>query len=113
MLEETTRMNLLYDFYGVLLTDKQRTMIEMYYLEDWSLAEIAEHFTITRQAVHDNIRRAASQLFEYEEKLHLVERFEKQRRMAQRIKELLAANDIDGQGRSEFIRSVEALLEEI
>ncbi|GIM47558.1 UPF0122 protein [Collibacillus ludicampi] len=112
MLEKTTQMNLLYDFYGVLLTDKQRTMIEMYYLEDWSLAEISEHFAITRQAVHDNIRRAGMQLIEYEEKLHLLERYEKRRQIGQHIRELLSSASLDEKLREELTVAIESLLNE-
>jgi uncharacterized protein len=112
VLEKTTQMNLLYDFYGMLLTDKQRTMIEMYYLEDWSLAEIAEHFAITRQAVHDNIRRAGAQLLEYEEKLHLVKRYEKRRRIGQAILRLLAEHPVDEKLRQELTVAVESLVNE-
>ncbi|MDB5085613.1 MAG: hypothetical protein JWN30_2499 [Bacilli bacterium] len=83
MLEKTTRMNLLYDFYGTLLTSKQRSYMEMYYLEDLSLGEIAGQSNVSRQAVHDHLRRGAAQLLEYEQKLHLVERFEMRQRTLQ------------------------------
>lgn len=89
MLEKTTQMNLLYDFYGVMLTEKQREFVELYYLDDLSLAEIAEQFEISRQAVHDNIRRASTQLLDYEAKLHLVERFERRREVGSRVLSLL------------------------
>ncbi|PWK12760.1 putative DNA-binding protein [Tumebacillus permanentifrigoris] len=89
MLEKTTQMNLLYDFYGVMLTEKQREFVELYYLDDLSLAEIAEQFEISRQAVHDNIRRASAQLLDYEAKLHLVERFERRREVGSRVLSLL------------------------
>lgn len=84
VLEKTTQMNLLYDFYGALLTSKQRTFMEMYYLEDLSLGEIAQQSDVSRQAVHDHIRRGVAQLLEYEEKLRLVARHEiRQRAMAE------------------------------
>jgi predicted DNA-binding protein YlxM (UPF0122 family) len=89
MLEKTTQMNLLYDFYGVMLTEKQREFVELYYFDDLSLAEIAEQFEISRQAVHDNIRRAGAQLLDYESKLKLVERFEQRQVIGQRVLELL------------------------
>jgi predicted DNA-binding protein YlxM (UPF0122 family) len=90
MLEKTTQMNLLYDFYGSLLTEKQREFVELYYLDDLSLAEIAEQFAISRQAVHDNIRRASAQLLDYESKLHLVQRFEQRRALGERVLEMLS-----------------------
>ena len=64
---------LLFDFYGEMLTDKQKDVIDLYYNEDLSLAEIAEHEGISRQGVRDNIKRGESYLLELEEKLHFVE----------------------------------------
>jgi Uncharacterized protein conserved in bacteria len=55
-IEKTNRMNTLFEFYATLLTDKQMNYIELYYADDYSLAEIAEEFNISRQAVYDNIK---------------------------------------------------------
>lgn len=74
MLDKVLRIGLLLDFYGALLTDKQRQYMEMHYLSDFSLSEIACNFSVSRQAVHDILRRAEQTLKEYEDKLHLVER---------------------------------------
>ena len=68
-------ISFLLDFYGDMLTDKQRDVVELYYNEDLSLAEIAAHSGITRQGVRDSIKRAEAQLREYEEKLGLARRF--------------------------------------
>lgn len=76
-LEKTTQMNLLVEFYGCLLTEKQLEYMELYYGDDYSLGEIAEEFDVSRQAVYDNIRRSAKLLENYEEKLHLVADFYK------------------------------------
>lgn len=76
MIEKTTRMNFLFDFYQALLTDKQRSYMQLYYLDDLSLGEIAEEYTISRQAVYDNIRRTEAMLEEYEEKLSLFSKFQ-------------------------------------
>ncbi|MGN0479663.1 MAG: YlxM family DNA-binding protein [Hominenteromicrobium sp.] len=65
----------LLDFYGDMLTDKQREVVECYYNEDLSLAEIAEEKGITRQGVRDAIKRAEQQLIEMEERLGLAKRF--------------------------------------
>ena len=67
----------LLDLYGPMLTDKQRDVIELYYNQDLSLAEIAEHEQITRQGVRDNIKRGEAFLLEMEEKLHFAEKFKK------------------------------------
>ncbi len=68
-------MIMLLDFYGDMLTQKQRDFIEYYYNDDLSLAEIAENVGITRQGVRDAIKRAESQLTEMEERLGFVSRF--------------------------------------
>ncbi len=65
---------LLYDFYSELLTDKQQQMFEMYHLQDYSLQEISEQFSITRQGVRDSIKRTEKNLDEYENKLNLVQK---------------------------------------
>ncbi|MBO4445793.1 MAG: YlxM family DNA-binding protein [Clostridia bacterium] len=72
-------INILLDFYGDMLTDKQRAFIEYYYNDDLSLSEIAENEGITRQGVRDAIKRAEAQLFEMEERLGLAKRFEEVR----------------------------------
>lgn len=69
------QISLLLDFYGEMLTEKQRDVVELYYNEDLSLAEIAEHSGITRQGVRDAIKRAEAQLLSYEERLGLARRF--------------------------------------
>lgn len=75
MLEKTTRVNFLFDFYHELLTEKQQKYMKMYYLEDLSLSEISELFSVSRQAVYDNIKRTEAMLESYEEKLHLYNKF--------------------------------------
>lgn len=69
----------LFDFYGDMLTEKQQRVVELYYEEDLSLAEIAEHQRITRQGVRDSLKRAEMQMLEMEERLHLAGRFREMR----------------------------------
>ncbi|MFC7320418.1 putative DNA-binding protein [Halobacillus campisalis] len=85
MLEKTTRINYLLDFYQSLLTPKQRNYMELYYLEDYSLGEISENFDVSRQAVYDNIKRTEAMLEEYENKLHLYDKFEKRQQVFREI----------------------------
>ena len=66
---------LLFDFYGDLLTENQKQVYEAFVLNDYSLSEIAEERGISRQGVHDLVRRCSKQLNSYEERLHLVEKF--------------------------------------
>lgn len=74
-MDEILAQTLLYDFYGELLTEHQKNIYEQFVLEDLSLREIAESEGISRQGVHDLIRRCSKTLEGYEEKLHLVEKF--------------------------------------
>ena len=67
----------LLDLYGDMLTEKQKDVMELYYDQDLSLAEIAEHEEITRQGVRDSIKRGEAYLLELEEKLHFAEKFKK------------------------------------
>jgi uncharacterized protein len=76
LLEKTTRLNYLFDFYQSLLTEKQRNYMALYYLDDYSLGEIAEEFQVSRQAVYDNIKRTEAMLEDYEEKLLLFSKFQ-------------------------------------
>lgn len=69
------RINCLLDFYGDMLTERQKDFLEYYYIDDLSLAEIAENEGITRQGVRDAIKRAEAQLFEMEQRLGLAKRF--------------------------------------
>ena len=70
-IEKTNRMNALFEFDAALLTLKQMNYIELYYADDYSLAEIAEEFQVSRQAVYDNIKRTEKILEDYEMKLHM------------------------------------------
>lgn len=74
-MEKILEQTLLYDFYGELLTEHQRQVYEDVVLNDFSLSEVAENRGISRQGVHDMVRRCNRSLEEYENKLHLVEKF--------------------------------------
>lgn len=87
-MEKFVEQTLLYDFYGELLTERQQQVYESVVLEDYSLSEVAEDLGISRQGVHDMIKRCNHTLEEYESRLHLVEKFLCIRRQVQKIKEL-------------------------
>ncbi len=87
-MEKFVERTLLYDFYGELLTKRQQQIYESVVLEDYSLSEVAEELNISRQGVHDMVRRCDRALEEYEEKLHLVEKFVNIRAQVQKIHEL-------------------------
>lgn len=86
-IEKTTQMNLLLEFYGSLLTDKQLGYMELYYADDYSLGEIAEEFEVSRQAVYDNLRRSAQLLEAYEQELHLVSEFYKRQEVYDQLEQ--------------------------
>ena len=87
-LEKKVELNWLMAFYGPLLTEKQREALHMHCEEDLSLGEIAAEAGSSRQAVYDLLSRAARQLFDLEEKLHMAARFS---RMQQGLEECQAA----------------------
>lgn len=85
---------LLYDFYGELLTKHQRAVYEDAVYQDMSLSEIAQEHGISRQGVHDLIKRCDKQLATYEEKLHLLERFSRIKEMVEQIENQSSQSEI-------------------
>ena len=105
-IEERVELSLLYDFYGALLKENQRRMFEASILDDYNLAEIAEDDNITRQGVHDAIKRACKQLREYEQKLGLIEKFEKQKELVKKLHIILKGMNIGDEGELEEVYSI-------
>ena len=89
MKNQAYRMALLYDFYGDMLTDRQKEFYDLYYNEDLSLAEIAENYGITRQGVRDVIVRAEGVLTELEDKTGIIRRFHKMQEQFAQIADAL------------------------
>ena len=87
-MEQIVEQAYLYDFYGELLNEHQRRIYEDFVFQDLSLAEIAEAEGISRQGVHDLIRRCTKSLESYEAKLHLVKKFMDTRKKVAKIQEL-------------------------
>ncbi|MCD7885370.1 MAG: DNA-binding protein [Lachnospiraceae bacterium] len=87
-MDEVLRQTLLYDFYGELLTEHQQEVYETVVQNDLSYSEAAEMFGISRQGVHELVKRSVKTLEDYESKLHLVERFLKIRENVQQIQYL-------------------------
>ena len=88
MKNQAYRMTMLFDFYGDLLTDRQKEFYDLYYNDDLSLAEIAENYDITRQGVRDIIVRAERTLIENEEKTGLIRRFHETREATAHVRTL-------------------------
>lgn len=97
MKNQAYRMAMLYDFYGDLLTDRQKEFYDLYYNEDLSLAEIAENYGITRQGVRDVIVRGEAYLTELEDKTGVIRRFHlmqgQLKEVADCAQKILALND--------------------
>jgi len=92
-MERRAALALLLDFYGPLLTDRQRDVLGRHVEQDLSYGEIADDLGISRQAVHDFVRRGSDALEEYERRLGLVARFERQRRALAEVRRLLKEFD--------------------
>ena len=109
MFEKDLTIGFLLDFYGEVLTERRRTVLEYYYNDDLSLAEIAQEIGISRQGVRDLIKKAEEELYFYETKLGLAERFRRTRRRAEHLMELLQASETDG----EIYRAAQELIESV
>lgn len=96
MLEKKLRINYLFDFYGGLLTEKQQSAVEMYYREDFTLAEIAAELNISRQAVFDLLTRSIAALESWEQKLHLYDSFLQRKESGAKALELLSQQKVEG-----------------
>ncbi|WP_100399370.1 putative DNA-binding protein [Bacillus sp. FJAT-44742] len=112
MLEKTVRMNALFDFYQPLLTSKQQKYMELYFLDDYSLGEIAEEFDVSRQAVYDNIKRTEAMLEEYEQKLSLYSKYKERTSKYKQLKALLGAGGCLSEEIGTIIASLEKIEEE-
>lgn len=102
-MEDRVEIALLMDFYSALLTDKQKKIMELYYEDDLSLAEIAELNNTSRQATHDLIKRCYKQLLSYESKLNLLQKSINREKMINfLIDELKKKRDISEQDFHDF-----------
>lgn len=110
-MEKIVEQALLYDFYGELLTDHQKHIYEEFVLNDLSLSEIAEEEGISRQGVHDLIKRCNHILAGYEEKLHLVDKFISTKEKINRMNQL--ANQLDKTKQTKLIEEIQTLSNQI
>ena len=94
-MEKFVERTLLYHFYGELLTSRQQQVYTNVVLEDYSLSEVAQDLGISRQGVHDMIRRCDKALEEYEDKLHLVDKFLNIRKQVKRIHQIAEESGIE------------------
>lgn len=109
-MERIVEQGLLYDFYGELLTEHQKKIYEDVVYNDLSMTEIANENGISRQGVHDLVKRCDHILLEYEDKLHLVERFMKVKDNVGQLKQLAGDTEIT---REELIEKINQLSQQI
>ena len=112
-MEKFVEQGYLYDFYGELLTERQQQVYESVVLEDYSLSEVAEDLGISRQGVHDLIKRCNKTLEGYEAKLHLVEKFLSIKEKVHRMNELLEKEDVRNSGEDQLIQEIRKISGEI
>lgn len=111
-LAKTNRINMLFDFYEPLLTEKQQTFLKYYFHDDYTLSEIAGEFDISRQAVYEHIKRAESALEDYESKLGLLVKHEAAGQWLEKLTN--CANELAGPDtllRTELLRIADGLRE--
>lgn len=110
-MEKFVEQTLLFDFYGELLTAHQRRIYEDVVLNDYSLSEVADELGISRQGVHDNIKRCNKALQDYEDKLHLVEKFVNIKGKVRSINRI--CQEYEELSRKELVSQVERISQEI
>ena len=101
----------LFDFYGPLLTEKQQAIFKLYYYDDLSLGEIAQELNISRQAVYDIIKRTENLLKNYEDKLQLWAKYQKNEKKIQDIRPKLLTSNIDEKEKQYLLALLDSLLE--
>lgn len=112
-MDDILKQSLLYDFYGELLTEHQKEIYEDFVLNDLSLGEIAQERGISRQGVHDLVKRCNKILNGYEEKLHLMERFTDTKSKVSSICELADISEKNAGDNNETIEKIKEIANEI
>ena len=112
-MEKIFEQALLYDFYGELLNEHQKAVYEEYVLDNLSLSEIAQERGISRQGVHDLIKRADKTLNEYESKLQLIRKFMNIKDKVNRINEISVAMTADKEASSRIVSITNEILDEL
>ena len=115
MFEKDMRLALLLDYYGDLLSEHRREIMEMYYCEDLSLAEIAANTGITRQGVRESLKKSEADLRMFDEKLHLVERIDALQKKCTECSEILekTAGDVTDVSAKQSVLAIAELLKNL
>ncbi|WP_142414435.1 putative DNA-binding protein [Hathewaya massiliensis] len=113
-MDKRTEILILFDIYGMLLTDKQKNIMDLYFNNDLSLSEIAENSSTSRQAIHDTIKRCEKLLYEYEKKLQLMNKSKKIKSIKNNIQEnLKELNKLEQTEVHNIIYKIECQLKEL
>ncbi len=113
-MEKIVEQGLLYDFYGELLTEHQRKVYEDAVYNDLSLVEIAEEYEISKQGVHDLLKRCTNSLEGYEKRLHMIERTDRIRHQLDTLTGAASDNALsDEELRATILRAVESITKEL
>ena len=109
-MEDRVEISLLMDLYGALLTEKQYSIMDLYYNEDLSLAEIAELNQTSRQAIHDLIKRCYKQFLAYESKLNLLQKsFEKEKKIINLLEKINEKYSLSNEDYTSYKEALENL----
>jgi len=109
--EQRIRSGRLYDFYGGLLTERQKKVMEQHFYNDLSLGEIAEENGVSRQAIHDLLKRVEQTLERYEARLGLLARNDKEKAELSEVREILAAYIAEGNIDKRLIKAQKIILD--
>lgn len=112
-MEKIVEQNLLYDFYGELLTDHQKNVYQDAVFNDMSLSEVADCYGISRQGAHDLLRRCDKLMHGYEEKLHLIQKFSGIKERLYKIQSLADGADSLQTDKQKISQLVTEILEEL
>lgn len=113
-MEKIVEQGLLYDFYGELLTEHQRSVYEDAVYNDLSLAEIAEEYDISKQGVHDLLNRCTKSLIGYENRLHMIEKTDRIRKELETLLSIACDQGADADKlRMSIKNAVECITEEL
>ncbi len=111
MFEKSLEIGYLLDFYGEMLNDRRRTVLDMYYNEDMSLSEIAESLGITRQGARDLIKKAGDELLLFEEKLGIAKKFRSVYECTDRAEAIIKSGSADGASLLPILSEIRQIIE--
>lgn len=94
ILDKSIHLMRLYDLYQELLTDKQKTYFESYYFDDFSISEISENMNVSRNAVHDQLKRTIKKMHDFEEKLAIFEKTKQRQIIIGKVKDISNNQDV-------------------